>query len=60
MRMKKIIITVLVAAIVIYLAILVVVNKDKKEFNKAFKENPSQQDSIKINDTTYHFKTKEK
>lgn len=58
--MNKVIIIVVIAAIVIYLAILAVVNRDKKEFNKAFKVNPSQQDSIKINDTTYHFETKKK
>lgn len=51
--MKKIIIGVLVIAGLIYLYLVLAVEDDKKQFRKAIKSQP---DTVRINDTTYHFK----
>ena len=53
--MKKVFFALLIFSGTVYLILLAVVETDKKEFNKSFKEHQS--DSIKINDTVYHFST---
>lgn len=49
----KIALSVLIVLALIYLYLLKAVNNDQKEFEKMMKNNP---DSIRINDTIYHFR----
>ncbi|HEX7845456.1 MAG TPA: hypothetical protein VF476_06595 [Chitinophagaceae bacterium] len=51
--MKKIIIGVLVIAGLIYLYLVLAVEDDKQHFKEGMKNQP---DSIRINDSTYHFR----
>ena len=49
----KIALSVLIVLAIIYFYLLKAVNNDQNEFEKMMKNNP---DSIRINDTIYHFK----
>lgn len=49
----KIALSVLIVLTIIYFYLLKAVNNDQNEFEKMMKNNP---DSIRINDTIYHFK----